>query len=68
MDSPFVPKEVTSSTVKPYIIYVVAYIIFLGCSIYVTARGKYAVNIIGSACLVVFYIITVNFIGFEWLK
>ena len=68
LDNPLIPNDVVVTNARPYIIYSIAYLIFLVFSIALNLKGKYFGNIIISACLILVYLITVNFIGFQWLE
>jgi hypothetical protein len=68
LNSDFIPKSAVVSITKPFIIYGISYFVFLVISLYLNIKKKYLVTIILSACLMMFYLVTVNFIGFTWLE
>jgi hypothetical protein len=68
MDSPLVPEDIAVTAARPYIICCIAFVIFLIFSMALNLKGKYLGNIIISVCLILVYLIAVNFIGFQWLK
>lgn len=62
-NSDLIPKDTSSSLARPFIIFALTYFVVLILSVWLNIKRKFLVNIILSGCLIIFYIITVNFVG-----
>jgi len=66
LDSDLIPKSAVYSIMKPFIFYSVSYFIFFILSIFLNIKGKFTINIVLSACLILIYLVSLN-CG-TWLK
>src|SRR4051794_33691368 len=67
MNSPFIPKQLVVAMTRPYRLYSAGYFIFALISLFLSIKKRYLTNIIMAGCLLLFYLLTIMFIGYQWL-
>jgi hypothetical protein len=68
-NTPFIPKDSSSSIAQTPILYGFSYLLFFVLSILLNTKGKFRINMVLAGCLVLIYIVTLNMIkvqGWEW--
>ena len=61
--SDLIPEDVPFSIARPSFIYAVSFLAFLIFSIFLNVKEKFKVNILMCGCLMLAYLLTINFIG-----
>jgi hypothetical protein len=67
-DSQLIPTGTPFSIATPSIIYALSYLVFFVLSILLNRKGKFAINMVLSGCLMLIFFFTINFIRGTWLK